>query len=59
MKGQQRFLVGIFVAVLALLWVGHQKGGLAAGQHPADQPATHNMLVVGEQALYLSHLPMF
>ena len=26
---------------------------------PADAPATHNMLVVGEKAVYLSHLPMF
>ena len=25
----------------------------------ADTPATHNMLLVGEQAAYLSHLPMF
>lgn len=25
----------------------------------ADAPATHNMLVVGEKAVYLSHLPMF
>jgi hypothetical protein len=59
MKGQQRFLLGIFAAVLALLWAGNQKAGFAAGQHPADHPATHNMLVVGEEALYLSHLPMF
>lgn len=26
---------------------------------PQDRPGTHNMLVVGEQAAYLSHLPMF
>jgi hypothetical protein len=25
----------------------------------ADKPATHNMLVVGRQAVFLSHLPMF
>ena len=24
-----------------------------------DNPGTHNMLVVGEQTVYLSHLPMF
>ncbi|HYO90617.1 MAG TPA: twin-arginine translocation signal domain-containing protein, partial [Pyrinomonadaceae bacterium] len=29
------------------------------GRLPADAPATHNMLVVGEKAAYLSHLPMF
>jgi hypothetical protein len=26
---------------------------------PQDRPGTHNMLVVGEQTVYLSHLPMF
>ena len=26
---------------------------------PVDKPNTHNMLVVGEQTVYLSHLPMF
>ena len=26
---------------------------------PQDRPGTHNMLVVGEQTAYLSHLPMF
>jgi hypothetical protein len=26
---------------------------------PEDQPATHNMLVVGHDAIFLSHLPMF
>jgi hypothetical protein len=31
----------------------------AAEHHPADRPATHNMLVVGEETVYLSHLPMF
>jgi hypothetical protein len=59
MKGQQRFLLGIFAAALALLWAGGQETGFAAGQHVADHPATHNMLVVGEEAVYLSHLPMF
>src|SRR5262245_20172772 len=35
-----------------LLW------GPAAAQ-PKDKPAIHNMLIVGQQNLYLSHLPMF
>jgi hypothetical protein len=26
---------------------------------PQDKPRTHNMLVVGQQTVYLSHLPMF
>jgi hypothetical protein len=27
--------------------------------HPKDPIATHNMLVIGEKTIYLSHLPMF
>jgi hypothetical protein len=40
-------------------------GGLAVGkahgraEPPEDAPNTHNMLVVGQQAAFLSHLPMF
>jgi hypothetical protein len=49
MKGRWQFPVGVFVAAFALL------GATASG----DQPATHNMLVVGERTVYLSHLPMF
>ena len=26
---------------------------------PEDHPATHNMLVVGQDSIFLSHLPMF
>src|SRR5262245_14753518 len=44
---------------LALYWAGERGTACAAEQHPADQPATHNMLVVGEEIVYLSHLPMF
>jgi hypothetical protein len=29
------------------------------GVAPEDQPKTHNMLVIGKEAAYLSHLPMF
>jgi len=49
MKGRWQFPVGVFVAAVALF------GATASG----DQPATHNMLVVGERTVYLSHLPMF
>ncbi len=49
MKGQWQVPVGVFVAAVALL------GATPSG----DPPATHNMLVVGEQTVYLSHLPMF
>ncbi|HEV7671387.1 MAG TPA: hypothetical protein VGS22_22950 [Thermoanaerobaculia bacterium] len=49
MKGQWQVPVGIFVAAVALA------GATASG----ESPATHNMLVVGERTVYLSHLPMF
>jgi hypothetical protein len=49
MDRRWQFSVGVFVAAAALL------GATASG----DQPATHNMLVIGEQTVYLSHLPMF
>ena len=49
MNGRWQLPVGVFVAVFALL----------AAKASGDQPATHNMLVVGERTVYLSHLPMF
>jgi hypothetical protein len=49
MNRRWQFSAGVFVAAVALL------GAAASG----DQPATHNMLVVGERTVYLSHLPMF
>src|SRR5262245_15169488 len=63
MKVQKRLLFGVSTAAmavaLALFWAGERGVVCAAEQHSADQPATHNMLVVGEQTVYLSHLPMF
>ena len=49
MNGRWQFSVGIFVTATVLL------GAAASG----DPPATHNMLVIGERTVYLSHLPMF
>ena len=49
MNGRCQLSVGAFVAAVALL------GAAASG----EEPATHNMLVIGEQTVYLSHLPMF
>jgi len=49
MNARWQFLSGVFVATAALL------GATASG----DEPGTHNMLVVGERTVYLSHLPMF
>ena len=30
-----------------------------ATRPPPDPPGTHNMMMVGESAVFLSHLPMF
>jgi hypothetical protein len=63
MKVRKRFLFGVATTavafVLALFWAGERGTARAAEQHPADPPATHNMLVIGEETVYLSHLPMF
>jgi hypothetical protein len=61
MKALRRFLLGFsptaMAVALALFWGGPP--GAACAVDPTDPPATHNMLVVGEEAVYLSHLPMF
>jgi hypothetical protein len=44
---------------LALGLAEKRSTACAAEPHPADHPATHNMLIVGEETVYLSHLPMF
>src|SRR6185369_13090055 len=63
MNVRKRFLFSVsttaLAVALALSWTGARGTAGAAEQPPADQPATHNMLVVGEQTVYLSHLPMF
>lgn len=63
MKVRKQFLFGVsttaIAVALALFWAGKQETVCAAEQHSADRPATHNMLVVGEETVYLSHLPMF
>lgn len=63
MNVRKPFLFGVstttLVVALALFWAGKPGTAYAEAQHPADRPATHNMLVVGEDTVYLSHLPMF
>lgn len=49
MNVRKRFLFAAAVTASAL----------ALALHAADFPATHNMLIVGEETVYLSHLPMF
>jgi hypothetical protein len=63
MKVRKRFLFGgstTAVAVaLTLLWAGKRETASAAERQATDPPTTHNMLVLGEETVYLSHLPMF
>lgn len=61
MEGRKRSLLEFCLAML-ILTLSLDRGQVsdaAAEQHPMDPPFTHNMLVVGEKAIYLSHLPMF
>jgi hypothetical protein len=63
MKVRKQFLFGVstttLAVALALFWAGKRGTVCAEEQHSADPPATHNMVVVGEDTVYLSHLPMF
>lgn len=60
MKGQGRNLFLAFASTLTfVLSFGARATGVAEEQHPLNPPSIHNMLVVGENAVYLSHLPMF
>jgi hypothetical protein len=51
---------GSFAAAAVLLGLG-RRAGAEAHRHAAapDDPNTHNMLIVGREAVFLSHLPMF
>jgi hypothetical protein len=53
--------MGAFAVIpaLVLLWAETDGAGFAAGRDHAEHPATHNMVVIGERTVYLSHLPMF
>lgn len=59
-RGRRKFLKDSCTAALGVTCfsVGLKAG---AGQNPPpeDRPNTHNMLVVGEKTVFLSHLPMF
>src|SRR6185369_3469529 len=49
--------LGILVLTLAPFALSN--GAAATPNQAEDAPATHNMLVVGHQTVFLSHLPMF
>jgi hypothetical protein len=59
MKRYPRLPLAVAAAALGLVlsWAWGQEPGSAAVQR--DAPNTHNMLVIGEETVYLSHLPMF
>ena len=47
---------GSFAAAAGLLGLGAKA---ETHRHAADEPNQHNMLIVGREAVFLSHLPMF
>ena len=60
-NNRREFLKSSAVAAIGVgVFGAASKANIALLNLPAtDAPATHNMLVVGEQTAYLSHLPMF
>jgi len=60
-NGRRKFLRSSANAAIGLgvLGLGPKANAVHLNRRFADTPATHNMLLVGEQAAYLSHLPMF
>src|SRR6478672_5565138 len=56
MRNQKR-TVATLAVLLTLGFFGSRS--TIAQPRPADPEATHNMLLIGEKTVYLSHLPMF
>lgn len=58
---RREFLIKSAAAAVGLgcLSAGSKANNVLMNFPVKDDPATHNMLVVGEQTAYLSHLPMF
>lgn len=59
-NNRRKFLMNSLTAAagVSFLGLGLQAHSLSIFP-PIDEQGTHNMLVVGEQTVYLSHLPMF
>jgi len=54
------FRNGLFATALAVCLIAGMRDAVAqTGTSGEDFPATHNMLVVGHDSIFLSHLPMF
>src|SRR5882672_5444698 len=60
-KNRREFLIGSAAAVVGLgcLTTRSKANEVLMAFPLRDDPATHNMLVVGAETAYLSHLPMF
>lgn len=58
---RREFLIGGTAAAagLSCLGLGLKAQPFVTGLPPEDRPNTHNMMIVGEKTVYLSHLPMF
>jgi hypothetical protein len=57
--GRREFLKhGSFAAAAGLISLG-LRARAETHRHADDAPNTHNMLIVGREAVFLSHLPMF
>jgi hypothetical protein len=54
-RGRREFLKNSVAAVFAASYWGWPTGAVSA----ADGPSVHGMLIVGEQTVFLSHLPIF
>src|SRR5881397_2772784 len=59
--GRREFLKrgGIAVVGITCFGVGRQGADAEITPSPEDPPTVHNMLVVGQDTVFLSHLPMF
>ncbi len=60
-NNRREFLIGSVAAAAGLRFagLGLKAQALIASLPPEDFPNTHNMMIVGEKTVYLSHLPMF
>ena len=54
-RSRREFLKNSFAAIFAASYWGWPTGVVSA----ADGPTVHGMLIVGEQTVFLSHLPIF
>jgi hypothetical protein len=49
----------LFITKIVCLFLALQLNGQHLHNNPKDEPATHGMLLFGQEKIYVSHLPMF